>query len=65
MFIGFVVAYGGFIWFYWLQSMLKFNVLDFCFPRPTSGKWQKLFFYISTITADIWTKFGLHIGITQ
>ena len=29
MFIWFVVAYGGFIWFYWLQSMLKFNVLDF------------------------------------
>ena len=24
MFIGFVVAYGGFIWFYWLQSILKF-----------------------------------------
>ena len=23
------------------------------------------FFYISTITADICTKFGLHIGITQ
>ena len=44
MFIGFVVAYGGFIWFYWLQSMLKFNVFDLCFPRPTSGKWQKLFF---------------------
>ena len=44
MFIGFVVAYGGFIWFYWLQIILKFNVLDLCFPRPTSGKWQKLFF---------------------
>ena len=44
MFIGFVVAYGGFIWFYWLQSILKFNVLDLCFPQPTSGKWQKLFF---------------------
>ena len=44
MFIGFVVAYGGFIWFYWLQSILKSNVLDLCFPRPTSGKWQKLFF---------------------
>ena len=44
MFIGFVVAHGGFIWFYWLQSILKFNVLDLCFPRPTSGKWRKLFF---------------------
>ena len=40
-FIGFVVAYCGFIWFYWLQTMLKFNVLDLCFPRPTSGKWKK------------------------
>ena len=28
-FIGFVVVYGAFMWFYWLQTMLKFNVLDF------------------------------------
>ena len=65
-FIGYVVAYGGFIWFYWLQTMLKFNVLDLCFPWPTIGKWRKLdFLKISTIIADIWTKVGLHIVITQ
>ena len=29
------------------------------------GSDKNYFFYISTITADIWTKFGLHIGITQ
>ena len=65
-FTGFVVAYGRFIWFYWLQTMLKFNVvLDLCFPRPTSGKWQKLDLFISTIIADIWTKVGLHKGIPE
>ena len=26
---------------------------------------KNYFLYISTITADIWTKFGLHIGIAQ
>ena len=26
---------------------------------------KTIFFYISTITADIWSKFGLHIGIAQ
>ena len=53
-FMGFVVAYGGFKWFYWLQTMLNFNVLDLCFPWPISGKWQNLdFFFISTIIADI------------
>ena len=46
MFIGFVVAYDGFIWFYWLQSMLKFNVLDF----STANQWEvtkTIFFLIS------------------
>ena len=65
MFIGFVVAYGGFIWFYWLQSILKFNVLDLCFHGQPVGSDKNYFVYISTITADIWTKFGLHIGIAQ
>ena len=51
-FIGFVVAYGGLKWFYWLQTMLNFNVSDLRFPRPTGGKWQKLDFFISTIIAD-------------
>ena len=34
----------------------------------TVNQWEVtkiILFYISTITADIWTKFGLHIGITQ
>ena len=26
---------------------------------------DQIYFFISTIIVDIWTKFGLHIGITQ
>ena len=33
----------------------------------TANQWEvtKTFFFISTITADILTKFGLHISLTQ
>ena len=34
----------------------------------TANQWEVtkiILFYISTITANIWTKFGLPIGITQ
>ena len=44
MFIGFVVAYCGFIWFYLLQSILKFNVLELCFHGQPVGNDKKYFF---------------------
>ena len=37
----------------------------YVFHGQPVGSGKIIFFYISTITADIWTKFGLHIGITQ
>ena len=40
----------------------------FALMFSTANQWEvtkTILFYISTITADIWTKFGLHIGITQ
>ena len=44
MFIGFVVAYGGFIWFYWLQSILKFNVWTYVFHCQLVGSDKNYFF---------------------
>ena len=37
----------------------------FVFHDQPVGSDKNYFFLISTITADILTKFGLHIGITQ
>ena len=37
----------------------------YVFHGQPVGSDKNYFFYISTITADIWTKFGLHIGIAQ
>ena len=45
-FIGFVVFHGRFVWFYWLQTMLKFNVLNFCFPLDIYILY--IYIYIST-----------------
>ena len=53
MFIGFVVAYGGFIWFYQIQSILKFKVWTYVFHGQPVGSDKNYFFYISTITVDI------------
>ena len=64
MFIGFVVAYCGFIWFNWLQSTLKFNVLDLCFPRPTSGKWQTIFLYFHYYCRYLKQNLSAHMYIT-
>ena len=37
----------------------------YVFHGQPVGSDKNYFFYISTITADILTKFGLHIGVTQ
>ena len=37
----------------------------YVFHGQPAGSDKNYFFSISTITADIWSKFGLHIGIAQ